>query len=553
MIYRTRTGKPLGGDLLNSASSAKDNPMNRREFLATATSFGATAATAYALLGISAAAASTEQHKMGGTVRIQQSVPAPKDPRLLATNQLANFVRGWLEHLVVYENDGTFSPKLLESWSISEDSKTYMLNVRKGVTWNNGDPFTAHDVVRNIKRWCDTATEGNSMATRFATLVDADTGQAIEGAVEAVDDHTVRLNLPKADITLIAGMSDYPACIVHDSFSPDTMLDNPIGTGPYLPESYVALERAVLTKNADHSWWNEGNGAWMDRIEFLDYGQEPVSWQAAAEADEVDMLHFISGDYVGLVGALDGWAQHDVVSASTFVVRPNQLAEVNGKKPYANKRVRRALQMAIDNSVLLELGVAGHGQVAENHHVAPAHPEYAPLPKQKYDPEGALALLKEAGMEGFEHEVSSLDAGEMKDIADATAGQLRKAGLKVKRTVYPASTFWNGWSTYPFSVSPWNHRPLGVQVWALAYRSGAPWNEFGWANEEFDAILETAVATADVDKRRELVAAGAKLVQDEGVTVQPFWTRLFNHTRENLVGGGIQLSFDIHPDRLAWT
>ncbi|NDW60420.1 diguanylate cyclase, partial [Yangia sp. PrR004] len=77
-----------------------------------------------------------------------------------------------------------------------------------------------------------------------------------------------------------------------------------------------------------------------------------------------------------------------------------------------------------------------------------------------------------------------------------------------KRTVLPGSTFWNDWTKYPFSSTNWNHRPLGVQIWALAYRSGEAWNEFGWSNPEFDAILTEALAIADVDKRREVVAKG---------------------------------------------
>ena len=87
-----------------------------------------------------------------------------------------------------------------------------------------------------------------------------------------------------------------------------------------------------------------------------------------------------------------GWTKSEAITAATIVIRPNQAAEIDGKKPYADSRVRRALAMACDNSVLLELGVAGLGTVAENHHVCPIHPEYAELPKQVRDPAGALAL-----------------------------------------------------------------------------------------------------------------------------------------------------------------
>jgi peptide/nickel transport system substrate-binding protein len=348
----------------------------------------------------------------------------------------------------------------------------------------------------------------------------------------------VKISLTKPDIALIPSLCDYPALIVHRSFDETgrDFVKNPIGTGAFELVSYDVGQKVVYKRRENGAWWK--GDVYLDGVEFIDYGTDPSAMVSAFEAGEVHTNHETTADYVTILEGV-GAVTSEVVTASTIVARTNV-----ANKPYDDQKVRNALQLAVDNAVVLQLGYGNAGEPAENHHVAPIHPEYVALPKVARDPAKAKAMMAEAGQADFEHELITVDEDWHKNTGDAIAAQLRDAGIKVKRTVLPGSTFWNDWTKYPYSLTNWNMRPLGVQVVAIAYRTGEAWNEAAYSNPDLDAAIGEALSIADAEKRKVVMEKIETILQSSGIIIQPYWRKLYNSSMPSVKNHGMHPTFE---------
>src|SRR5262249_44717480 len=145
---------------------------------------------------------------------------------------------------------------------------------------------------------------------------------------------------------------------------------------------------------------------------------------------------------------------------------------------------------------------------------SPAHPEYAKLTEMKRDVAGAKKLLADAGYpNGIDLSVTvPNDVPWIPVQVEACVEQWKEAGIRPSINLVPGAQYWEVWTKVPVGATIWYHRPLGVMLYGLAYRSGVPWNESSYSNAEFDKLLSEAEGLLEVGKRREVMAKLEKIM-----------------------------------------
>ena len=543
---RLRTIHPAVPEL---QEQLRTGDIDRREFLRTVTLLGVTASAAYAMVGrltgqplvpgVQAAG------KMGGNLRCSMRVQPMTDPATFDWGEKSNQARHILEYLTITGRDNITRPYLAEAWEASEDLRTWTLKLRQGVRWSNGDMFNADDVVYNITRWLDPRVGSSNLGLFDAMVTATETGHRgpdgqpilsksmTTGAVEKLDDHTVRLHLNRPVLAIPENLYHYPCAIVHRRFD-DMGADlskHPIGTGAYTLKDFVVGEKCVLVKRSAKDYW--GPEAYLDTITYIDHGDDPSAHLAALASKQVDMVHEVGVETLPGVERLPHVVLQEVVTAQTGVARMQVT-----QKPFDNVRVRQAIQRCMDQRRLLELAHRGKGEPAEHHHVAPSQPDYATLPPPKQDHAHARQLLAQAGYPNGLALTIALGAADAWHIAamQAFKEMCAPAGITLNLHVMPGPSYWEVWDKVPFGFTSWTHRPLGVMTLELGYRSSVPWNETRYANPAFDKALDLAAATLDVTERRQHMAVVQKILQNDAVIAQPFWRSIFSATTRQVQG-----------------
>ena len=448
-------------------------------------------------------------------------------------------------------------PDLAENYEISEDGLTYTFTLREGVKFHNGRELTSADIKYSIERTVNPATQSPG-AGFFASIVGFD--EVVAGnttdliGISTPDDRTVVFQLSAPNATFLHVMAiNFSFAVpkeVVEEYGAD-FATHPVGTGGFKLVEWTLGQRLVLERNTDYF---EPGLPYLDKITF-EVGQEPTVALLRLQNGEVDIL----GDGIPP-------AQFEEVMADPanegLIVEGGQLhtgyltMNVN-MVPFDNVLVRRAVNMAINKDRIVRL--INNRAVPANQPLPPLMPGYdTEYAGYAYDPEGAKALLAEAGLaEGFDTVLYAMNTDPNPRIAQAIQQDLAAVGIRAELQSLAQATviaaggepegapmIWSGGMAWIADFPDPSNFYGPILGCGGAVQGG--WNWAWYCNEELDAqaVEADAMVNADLaDARLDLWRSIFIAIMDDAP-----WAPIFNEQRFTMhspnIGGDDSLFVD---------
>jgi peptide/nickel transport system substrate-binding protein len=435
--------------------------------------------------------------------------------------QIAHTHRSYLTEITPENGLG---PDMADSWSASPDAKVWTFELNKNATFHNGKKFTSADAVASLNhhRGEKSTSGGKALLSSVSDI-------------KAKGDHTLVIELNQGSADLPWFLTDYHLVMLPAKADGSADWESGTGAGPYEITSH---KPGIGTTYKRHGGWHR-EGAYFDEIEMVGLN-DPNARQTALITGDVDAITSVDLKTAALLGRNPNLVVENVPSGSAITLP--MFCDV---APFDNLDVRLALKYAVDRQDLVDKIMFGTATVGNDYHVSAGMP-YAPtdIPQRPYDPDKAKFHLKKAGMTNLEVNLSAADSilpGAV-DMCVLYSEHAKKAGIKINAIREPNDGYWSDvWLKKPWCFVKWGARPTPDQMFTLAYKDDAPWNESHWQNKRFNELLLMAKAELDDKLRAEQYREMCQLASDDGGTVIPFFAN-FVYARSKKVAHGPSLA-----------
>jgi len=384
---------------------------------------------------------------------------------------------------------------MAESLTPNADATVWTCKLKSGLTWHDGKPVTADDVVYSFQRILDP----KNPKTAASGLV----GLTPKGVVK-VDNLTVELRLDQPNAVIPEGLAFRGSQVVPLNFDPQ----KPIGCGPFKLTGFNPGQQFTFAPFA--SFW--AGAPHVDDLTIIEFADDTARVNALSSG-QVQAISTLPASQVKVIQATSGLK---VLNSETGAWRPFTIRI--DVKPFSDVRVRQAFRLIVDRKQMIEQAYAGLGAVGNDMYAR--YDKGTPnLPQRQQDLQQAKSLLSQAGYSGLTVElVTSAGALGADEVAAAQvfAEQAKGAGVTVNVKKVDAGVFYgNQYLSWPFAQDFWYTRGYLLQA-AQATMPGAPYNETHWKNDKWLAIVNQAYATADETKRNELIGQAQTIEFNEG-------------------------------------
>ena len=458
--------------------------------------------------------ASHAQRKKDAIVLAMALEPPGLDPTAGAASAIAEIVQyNIFETLTKINSDGTVSPLLAESWEVSPDLKTYTFKLKKGVKFQNGEPFNAQAVKFSFER-AGSEKSTNKDKRTFASM----------DSVAVVDDYTVVILNKALDPDFLFLMGQATAIIVEPK-SVDTNATKPVGTGPFQLDTWSKGSSVSLKK-----WPGFRNAATikLNKATFR-FISDPAAQVAALLSGDVDAFPRVTPRSVP---QFKNNPKFQVVVSGSRA--KTILAINNKKKPLTDVRVRRAIAAAIDRKAVIDGAGDGYGAPIGSHYVPGALGYVDTTGVNPFNIEKAKALLSEAGIKTpLELTLTLPPPPYARQGGEVITAQLAKIGIVAKIE----SVEWAQWLSGTYTNKNYDLTIIShVEPFDLG-NFAKPGYYWGYESPKFNELFDKIQSSPRPADRAKLLGDAQRMIANDAVHAflyQPQWITVANKNIKGL-------------------